>query len=159
MPCIRGHVASTAIALYNWIKTLQQPRSVETLGEVGLSVQTTECRPSPGPGSDSKVKTAVSKGVPASCSLGPRRMWNTAWKSLRKFVSPEIFQRINAIKNNLEEHFNIKQIGRHLATQVRFRVCCCYPIRHALLQPLPEEGEKAKRGGWIEARQSITEKR
>jgi hypothetical protein len=56
------------------------------------------CRPLPGSGSDSEVKTEESKGVPASCCLGPRRTWNTAWESLRKFVRPELFQRINAIK-------------------------------------------------------------
>jgi hypothetical protein len=43
----------------------------------------------------SEVKTDKSKGVPASCGLGPRRTWNSAWKSLSKFVSPELFQRIN----------------------------------------------------------------
>jgi hypothetical protein len=52
----------------------------------------------PGPESDSEVKTDKSKGVPASCGLGPHRTWNTAWESLRKFVSPELFQRINSIK-------------------------------------------------------------
>jgi hypothetical protein len=48
--------------------------------------------------SDSEVKTDESKSVPASCGLGPRRTWNTAWKSLCKFVCPELFQRENAIK-------------------------------------------------------------
>jgi hypothetical protein len=57
------------------------------------------CRPLPGPQSDSVVKTDESKGVPASCGLGPLRTWNTAFKSSCKFVTPEIFQRINASKN------------------------------------------------------------
>jgi hypothetical protein len=56
------------------------------------------CRPLPGLGSDSEIKTAESKGVPASCCLGPRRTWNTAYESLCKFVSRESFQRKNAIK-------------------------------------------------------------
>jgi hypothetical protein len=40
------------IALYSLIQKMLWPRSVETSGEVGLSMQT-----SPGPGSDAKVKT------------------------------------------------------------------------------------------------------
>jgi hypothetical protein len=56
------------------------------------------CRPLPGPESDSEDKTDQSEGVPVSCGLGPRRTWNTAWKSIRKFVIPELFKRINALK-------------------------------------------------------------
>jgi hypothetical protein len=32
----------------------------------------------------------------ASCGLGPRSTWNTAWKILFQFVTPELFQRIKA---------------------------------------------------------------
>jgi hypothetical protein len=52
----------------------------------------------PSPGSASKVKTDKSEGVPASCGLSLRRTWNAAWESLYKFVSPELFQKIYAIK-------------------------------------------------------------
>jgi hypothetical protein len=52
-----------------------------------------QCRPSPGLGSNSEVKTAKSKGVPASCGLGLRRTWNSAWESLHKFVSPKLFKK------------------------------------------------------------------
>jgi hypothetical protein len=60
------------------------------------------CRPSPGPGSDSEVKTDKSECFSADCGLGPRRKWNSAWESLCKFVSPELFQRINAIRKGVD---------------------------------------------------------
>jgi hypothetical protein len=47
---VRGHAESIAIALYSWIKTLQQ---------------TVQYRPMPGSGSNSEVKKAKNNGVPA----------------------------------------------------------------------------------------------
>jgi hypothetical protein len=78
---------------------LLQLRSVETSGRLDC-----RCRPLPGPESDSEVKTDESKGVPASCGLGLRRTWNSAWKSLCKFVAPKLFKGINAIKNRTKTH-------------------------------------------------------
>jgi hypothetical protein len=65
------------------------------LGEVRLLVQTLA--------KIQKSKTYKSKGVPASCGLGLRRTWISAWKSLRKFVTPELFQRINAIEKKIKK--------------------------------------------------------
>jgi hypothetical protein len=78
-------------------------------------------RPLPGPKSDSEVKTDESKGVSASCGLGPCRTWKTAWKSLRKFVTPELFQRINALKKghpNINLHM-FRQKLVPIATAIR----------------------------------------
>jgi hypothetical protein len=64
-----------------------------------------DCRwgPLTGPGSDSEVKTDKTKGVFASCGLGPCRTWNTAWESLFKLVTHNIFQKRNNKKRKKEK--------------------------------------------------------
>jgi hypothetical protein len=91
-PASGGTFSSTANEILKWVKTIAVASSLWRLrGRLDCP-----CRPLPGSESDSDVKTDKTKGVPASCGLGPRRMWGTAWKSLCKFVTTELFQRINA---------------------------------------------------------------
>jgi hypothetical protein len=86
--------SSTAIEIIKWVNFFAVAISLWRLqGRLDC-----RCRPLPGPESHSEIKTDKSKGVPASCGLGPHRTWNTAWKSIPKFVTPELFLRINALK-------------------------------------------------------------
>jgi hypothetical protein len=75
LPCVRGHVASTANALYNWIKNCS---SQSLWGAWNVGAEPPPPPPPLGPESDSKVKTDESKGFPASCGLGTRRTWYTS---------------------------------------------------------------------------------
>jgi hypothetical protein len=97
-PASGGTFSITAIEIIKWVRMFAVVSSLRRLG-ARLDCR---CRPLPGPKSDSEVKTDESKGFPTSSGLGPRRTWNTAWKSLRKFVTPELFQRINVLKKRRE---------------------------------------------------------
>jgi hypothetical protein len=59
----QGSYTSIAIALYSWLRKIAVASSLWRL-EVGLSVQTRVISQTRCPGSDFKVKTVKSKGVP-----------------------------------------------------------------------------------------------
>jgi hypothetical protein len=86
-PASGGKFSRTAIEIIKWVKKIAVVSSLWRLrGRLDCL-----CRPLQGPESDFEVKTDESKGASTSCGLGPRRTWNIAWKSLCKFVTPELF--------------------------------------------------------------------
>jgi hypothetical protein len=49
-----------------------------------------------------RVRRMLLESVPASCGLGPRRKWNTAYQRLQYYTTASLFKRINALKIRLK---------------------------------------------------------